>query len=122
MPSSVQSCCFDTGVRVDAFQFSEFVLGRLLVSSVRATVLFDSGATHSFIALFYLILFVSIFGSNQSHSFISQSFVSINGIQSNLLPSPLASYLVVLSIHISQCTYMYSQSRRLVSQTLLQLS
>ena len=52
----------------DAKQSSEIVLGRLLVSSVPATVLFDSGA---------------------SHSFISWSFASTNGIQHDLLPSPL---------------------------------
>ena len=34
----------------DAQQSSEIVLGRLLVFSVPATVLFDSGASHSFIS------------------------------------------------------------------------
>src|SRR4051812_49029933 len=34
----------------DAQQSSEIVLGRLLVCSVPATVLFDSGASHSFIS------------------------------------------------------------------------
>ena len=96
------------------------MLGSLLDSLVPATVLFDSGASHSFIAPSYLIIFVSIFASNQSHSFISRYFIS----QSDLLPSSLASYLLVLLIHVghSQCTYMNSQSWRLVSQTLLQLS
>ena len=74
--SAVATLIFNPGVRIDAFQSSEFVLGRLLVSSVRATVLFDSGASHSFIAPFYLTLFVSIFGSKQSHSFISRCFMS----------------------------------------------
>ena len=50
-------CWFHPGVRVDAFQSSEFVLGSLLVSLVPATVLFDSGASHSFKAPLYLILF-----------------------------------------------------------------
>ena len=53
----------------DAQQSSEIVLGRLLVSLVPATVLFDSRA---------------------SHSFISQSFASAHDLQSDLLPSPLA--------------------------------
>src|SRR3954470_12882075 len=53
----------------DAQQSSEIVLGRLLVCSVPATVLFDSGA---------------------SHSFISQSFDSANDLQSELLSPPLA--------------------------------
>src|SRR3954462_14155754 len=34
----------------DAQQSSEIVLGRLLVNSVPATVLFDSGASHSFVS------------------------------------------------------------------------
>src|SRR3954466_11012001 len=34
----------------DAQQSSEIVLGRLLVCSVPATVLFDSGASHSFVS------------------------------------------------------------------------
>ena len=52
----------------DAQQSSEIVLGRLLVCSFPATVLFDSGA---------------------SHSFISQSFASANDLQSELLSPPL---------------------------------
>src|SRR4051812_34940294 len=53
----------------DAQQSSEIVIGRVLVSLVPTTVLFDSEA---------------------SHSFISQSFGSANDLQSELLPSPLA--------------------------------
>src|SRR4051812_21933257 len=53
----------------EAQQSSEIVLGRLLVCSVPATVLFDSGA---------------------SHSFISQSFASASDLQSELLSPPLA--------------------------------
>src|SRR4051812_17681536 len=53
----------------DAQHSSEIVLCRLLVCSVPATVLFDSGA---------------------SHSFISQSFASANDLQSDLLSPPLA--------------------------------
>ena len=55
-------------IMADAQQSSEIVIGRLLVSSVPATVLFDSGA---------------------SHSFMSRSFASTNGIHHDLLPSPL---------------------------------
>src|SRR3954464_9756572 len=53
----------------DAQQSSQIVLGRLLVCSVPATVLFDSRA---------------------SHSFISQPFASANDLQSELLYPPLA--------------------------------
>src|SRR4051812_31792845 len=52
----------------DAQQSSEIVLGRLLVCSVPATVLFDSGA---------------------SHSFVSHSFASSNDLQTELLQKPL---------------------------------
>src|SRR4051812_30203256 len=53
----------------DAQQSSEIVLGRLLVNSVLATVLFDSGA---------------------SHSFISQSFASRVDLPRDQLPSKLS--------------------------------
>src|SRR3954467_5127921 len=53
----------------DAQQSSEIVLGRLLVCSVPATVLFDSGA---------------------SHSFISKSFARLHDLQSDMMDSPLA--------------------------------
>ena len=98
-----------------------------LVSSVRATVfvrcrslsfLHSSVPPHSFCLNLWF----------QPVSFIHILFVlisvicSINGIQSMLLPSPLESYLVVLLIHISQCTYMNSRSWRLISQTFFQPS
>ena len=53
----------------DAQQPSEIVLGRLLVCSVPASVLFDSGA---------------------SHSFVSKSFARVHDLQSEMLDSPLA--------------------------------
>src|ERR1043165_1669798 len=53
----------------DAHQSSEIVLGRLLVCSVPATVLFDSGA---------------------SHSFMSKSFAQRFDFQTEVMPSPLA--------------------------------
>src|SRR4051812_36836912 len=55
----------------DAQQSSEIVLGRLLVCSVPATVLFNSGA---------------------SHSFVSKSFSRAHDLQSEMLVSPLAIY------------------------------
>src|SRR3954463_15193980 len=56
-------------ILADAQQSSEIVLGRLLVCSVPATVLFDSGA---------------------SHSFMSKSFAQSFDFQSEVIPSPLA--------------------------------
>ena len=53
----------------DAQQSSEIVLGRLLVGSIPASVLFDSGA---------------------SHSFMSKSFAQRFDFQSEVMPSPLA--------------------------------
>src|SRR3954470_24491323 len=53
----------------DAQQSSKIVLGRLLVCSVPATVLFDSGA---------------------SHSFVSKSFARAHNLQSEMLDTPLA--------------------------------
>src|SRR3954468_14995137 len=55
----------------DSQQSSEIVLGRLLVCSVPATVLFDSRA---------------------SHSFISQSFASASDLQSELLYPPCSPH------------------------------
>src|SRR4051812_37617853 len=53
----------------DAQQSSEIVLGRLLVCSVPATVLFDSGA---------------------SHSFVSKSFARAHDLHSEMMSSPMA--------------------------------
>ena len=53
----------------DAQQSSEIVLGRLLVCLVPASVLFDSGA---------------------SHSFISKSLAQRFDFQSEVMPSPMA--------------------------------
>src|SRR4051795_13372 len=53
----------------DAQQSSEIVIGRLLVGSIPASVLFDSGA---------------------SHSFMSKSFAQRFDFQSEVMPSPLA--------------------------------